>query len=167
MCAGQWHILASDQPAVCLKSYLLLFQGIPLLLIHKKLLNVMLCVQDSGVPLPSDQPAVYKTLFTLLFFFSTLLFFCLQKMVVECHALYAGQWRASGHSLACSMCTLLLFLFKAFLFFRVQHKTLSVMLCMQDSVVSVASHQPAVCLDSGSFSARHSSSSIFTIRRYV
>ena len=60
-------------------------------------LNVMLCMQDSGVPLASDQHALYKTLSRLLFFFvSTLLLFCLQNMVVECDAVYAGQWRASG-----------------------------------------------------------------------
>ncbi len=61
----------------------------------------MYCMQDSGVPLASDQPAVQpavcKALFRLLFFFSPgLLFFRLQQKSLSVMPVHAGQWRASG-----------------------------------------------------------------------
>ena len=45
---------------------------------------------------PPLSPETTRDCDAVLFFFSTLLLFCLQKMVVECDAVYAGQWRASG-----------------------------------------------------------------------
>ncbi len=129
--------------------------------LQKQFVTAMLCMHDSGVPLASDQSALYKTLSRLFSFFSsTLLFFCLQKLVVQCDAVYAGQWCASGQGSACSMSRLLLFFIKAFLFFRVQNQTLSLMFCMQDSVVSVARDQACSMSDSSSSSSRHSSSSV-------
>ncbi len=55
----------------------------------------MLCVQDSGMSLVSDQPAVqpavYKALSRHLFFFSM----CV-TVIAESDVLHAGQWGASG-----------------------------------------------------------------------
>ncbi len=57
--------------------------------------SVMLCVQDSGMSLVSDQPAVqpavYKALSRHLFFFSM----CV-TVIAESDVLHAGQWGASG-----------------------------------------------------------------------
>ncbi len=66
---------------------------------------------------------------------------CLQKQFDDCNAACAGQWRASGQSPACRMSGLLFFFSKAFLFFHLQKQTLSLMLCMQDSGVPLASDQ--------------------------
>ena len=107
--------LASDQPAVLT----LLLRGTSLLCLQTKSLNVILSIQDNSVPLASHQPAVHLDSCSSLL--EAFLFFHLHtcaKENADSDALDAGQWRASGQSLACGMSRLFFFLFfKAFLFF--------------------------------------------------
>ncbi len=116
--------------------------------LQEEYVTAMLHLQDSGVPLANDQPAVCVHSCS-----SSLR----QKMVVN--LTLCMQWRASGQSPACSTSALLFFFSKAFIFFHLQNQTLSVMLCVQDSGVPLASDEPAVCAHSCSSSSRHSSSS--------